>query len=211
MVILDLDGPILDGKLRHYNSYSAILREHGFDPMPMDQYWEMKRDHCDLYEQLKVSNADGLQDQFMKLWLERIESRKYLRMDRLQPGATEKLRRWRGQGIRLVLATMRNNSKNLRWQLRSFRISDLFDQVVVVGGHDGSKKAEAVRQQVEPSSSNTIWIGDTEADIDAARQIGVRVIAVASGLRSEEYLRSLKPDHVVPDLQAVNLEEIDAC
>lgn len=212
IVILDLDGPILDGQLRHYQCYSDILREHGFDPMPMEQYWEMKRSRCDLREQLKTSGADGIHDQFLRLWLERIESKEYLRMDRLQPGAVKKLRSWKEQGIRLVFATMRNNSRNLQWQLRTLGISDLFDQVVVVGnGHDGSRKAEAVRRQVEPNPSNTIWIGDTEVDIDAARQIGAKIIAVTCGLRSEAYLMSLKPDYLVPDLQSVCLEGISIC
>jgi len=211
IVVLDLDGPILNGKLRHYSCYSNILREHGFDPMPIEQYWEMKRNRRDLHEQLKVSRADGIYDQFLQLWLERIEMREYLRLDRLQPEAVMKLRHWKGQDICVVLATMRSNSQNLYWQLRSFDILNPFNQVIVIDGHDGSRKAEAVQRRVELSPSKTIWIGDTEADIDAARQIGVKIIAVTSGLRAASYLQSLDPDYLVPDLQSVCLEDLTLC
>lgn len=212
LVILDLDGPILDGKLRHYSCYSDILQEHGFDPMTIERYWELKRNRCDLHEQLMVSGAEGIHDQFLQLWLERIENRKYLKMDRQQPGALRRIRIWNSQGFRLVLATMRNNPENLHWQLRSFGILDLFDQILVVGGgHDGYKKAEAVQKQIEFNPSSTVWIGDTEADVFAARQIGVRIIAVTCGLRVKSYLTSLEPDCLMPDLQSVCLEEIAPC
>ena len=173
----------------------------------------MKRNYCDLREQLKVSDADEIHDRFLQSWLKRIETPKYLKLDRLQPGAVEKLRSWKEQDIRLVLATMRNNTRNLHWQLKVLNILGLFDQVVVTGsGHGGFSKARAVLQQIGGYvPSGTVWIGDTEADVIAARQIGIKIIALTCGLRTEAHLRSFKPDYLVPDLQGVNLEEIDPC
>lgn len=212
LIILDLDGPILDGKLRHYNCYSDILYENGFVPMSLDHYWKMKRNRRSLHEQLKISGADAIREQFLQLWLERIESRKYLEMDILQPGAVEKLCKWKVNNVPFVLVTMRNNSQNLHWQLDFLDILNLFDKVMVVGSnHDGSRKAEAVQKNIQFNPSRGVWIGDTETDVVAARQLGVPLVVVTCGLRSAEYLKALCPNYLLPDLQSICLEKITPC
>ena len=91
-IIMDLDGPLLNGKLRHYRCHSDILWENGFTAMPIDEYWEMKRQRIDRHEQLAVSAADRIYDDYLRAWMERIEEKKYLELDSLQPGAVQKLK-----------------------------------------------------------------------------------------------------------------------
>jgi len=70
----------------------------------------------------------------------------------------------------------------------------------------GAGKAEYVREAVPGlTASETIWIGDTEVDIEAARALGCRVCAVTCGLRTEAYLSSLSPDYIVQSLAEVKL------
>lgn len=206
-IILDLDGPILDGRLRHYKCYGDILVENGFTPLPVEEYWEMKRRRLDRHHQLAASKADGIYPLFLQRWLQRIEEKSYLAADRLQPGIPEKLQQWKSQGIELILVTMRNNMENLHGQLRILGLLPLLDQVVAVGTDSGEAgKAEAARPHVERSQKAAVlWVGDTETDIGAARRLGVRVCAVGCGLRTLEYLASLKPDFLVSDLRYLDL------
>lgn len=51
-----------------------------------------------------------------------------------------------------------------------------------------------------PSNAPTVVIGDTPLDIAAARAIGARALAVATGTHSEPELRAAGADRVVPDL-----------
>jgi phosphoglycolate phosphatase-like HAD superfamily hydrolase len=51
-------------------------------------------------------------------------------------------------------------------------------------------------------------IGDTPLDIQCARAIGARVIAVATGLHTVEELAPLKPDLLLADLS--NLASVQA-
>lgn len=209
-IILDLDGPILDGKLRHYQCYSEILTESGFAPLTADEYWNMKRRKLDRHQQLAASGADGIYQQFLQSWLQRIEDKSYLALDRLQPGVLEKLQEWKSYGIGLILVTMRNKESNLRWQLGSVGLLPLLDKVVAVGTDgDESCKADAARPYVEQSDrASILWIGDTEADINAARLLGIKVCVVGCGLRTMEYLTSLKPDFLVSDLKSVNFSKM---
>lgn len=210
-IIIDLDGPILDGRLRHYQCYSDILLENGFIPMSEDEYWEMKRNRLDRHKQLEVSGADVIYDRFLKSWLERIEDKEYLVLDRPQLGAVQKLWEWKSAGIKLILITMRNNKSNLDWQLGLFNLLPLFDQAIAVGTHgEAISKADAVKAFVEDTKNGAVlWIGDTETDINAAKMLGVKVCAVSCGLRTHDYLATLKPDFLVHDLNAIDFSEME--
>jgi phosphoglycolate phosphatase-like HAD superfamily hydrolase len=205
-VILDLDGPILEGRERHYTVYAAILREHGFEPMSPDRYWEMKRSRDDRRKQLAASGAGAIYEVFYTKWMERIEAPEMLLLDRVQPGVRETLTSWRARGLKLVLATMRQSPERLDAQLHALGVRDLLDEVVACAVDRGMhSKVERVRSLgLEPSTS--VWIGDTELDIGAAREFGCPVCAVTCGLRTEDYLRSLGPDLVARETRAPEIE-----
>lgn len=203
-VILDLDGPLLDGKQRHFQCYADILTEHGLRPIPMDTYWDMKRTRVNRKELLRLSDAVFFYDDFLRRWMRDIEQKKYLALDGLQEHVVDILNAWKKNGVRLLLATMRNNKANLHWQLTRLQLTGLFDQVVVTGNGDGgASKMSAVRPHMADTAlEHVVWIGDTEADVQAARQLGVKACALACGLRSGDYLASLHPDMLELDLAA---------
>jgi phosphoglycolate phosphatase len=203
-IVLDLDGPLLEGMWRHYQCYRDILAERSFKPIPMQQYWEMKRNRIDRRQLLALSNAGDLYDEFLAAWMARIETREYLALDRLQNHVVDILRDWKKSGIRLLLVTMRNNPDNLCGQLVELGITQYFDEVVVVGrAHACTNKAENIRLLLKDSRlEEIIWVGDTEVDIQAARELGIKVCALSCGLRSAEYLASLSPDMLEKDLNS---------
>jgi phosphoglycolate phosphatase len=201
-IVLDLDGPLLEGMYRHYHCYSDILLAHGFKPIPLEQYWQMKRSRANRRELLSLSQAHDLYDVFLAEWLRQIETPKYLAMDRLQVGVLSILEEWKGLGIRLLLATMRNDANSLHVQLENLGLTQLLDKVVVVGSeHAGTNKAKEIEPFLRDLDRATvIWIGDTEVDILAARALGVRVCALACGLRTADHLMSFLPDLLESDL-----------
>lgn len=207
-LILDLDGPLLDGMQRHYSCYRNILDEYGFRPIPVEQYWEMKRNRVDRRALLELSGARTLYNEFLNAWMDRIESREYLELDRLQNGVVDILSRWKRQGLRLFLDTMRNRPDNLSWQLDKLELLQFFEDVVVVGSQeDRTSKASKIRPRLTGIDVNgVVWVGDTEADVVAARELGVRMCALTCGLRTREYLVSLLPDYIEGDLHS--FEEI---
>jgi len=209
-VYLDLDGPVLDGKHRHYRCYSDILLQFGYKPMKLEQYWEMKRLRQDRTKQLAVSGATGIYNQFLSLWLERIEEKKYLELDCLQPMVHEMLTLWNFNNIRVILVTMRNNQDNLLWQLDRLALSPLFGDIIAVGSHESCEgKSEAVRNIVKATKSHQeLWIGDTEIDLRASRSLDIPICLLSCGLRDREYLNSLKPDFLLPDLASINIFRI---
>lgn len=205
-VCLDLDGPVLDGKFRHYRCYSDILLRFGYKPMGLEQYWQMKRLRLDRNKQLAVSGATEIYNDFLSLWLELIEDKVYLEQDQLQPLVLETLASWKLQGIKIILVTMRNRRDNLLWQLERLALSPLFDDIVAVGSNEsGNAKSEAVRKVLTDSSrNNNLWVGDTEIDLKASRSLGIPICLLNCGVRDAEYLKSLEPDYLAQDLASVN-------
>ena len=180
--------------------------EHGFEPMPIDTYWEMKRQRKNRHDQLVVSSADGIYSQFLATWLQRIEQREYLKLDLLQPGAFEKLQEWRAVGLKMILVTMRNDRDTLLWQLDMLKISSMFDAIMAVGSACGSAgKAGAARSLIgQADIGSVLWIGDTEVDLESARALGVASCLLGNGLRIPDYLAELHPDYLLPDIRSVD-------
>lgn len=211
-LILDLDGPILDGRYRHYACYQQILVTRDYKPVSFETYWRMKRNRVDHIRQLEASGAVSIAESFLSAWLELIEQPDLLMLDRLQNGVTEKLKRWREQGIRLILATMRRYPERLRNQLVHFGLDTYFDHVVVCGHLDGVGKAQELKRRFPNMPvKGCLWVGDTEADIEAARAFGCLVWAVTCGLRAKSYLSSLSPDFLSPDLVGIDLKCCYTC
>lgn len=207
-VILDLDGTILDGKLRHYTCYQRILSQTDYVPIDIDSYWQMKRERANLHQQLAMSGVEVITDEFKLLWLDLIEQPEMLRLDILQPGIVEHLRAWRNAQVRLVLATLRRFPKRLARQLSDLRLDGLFHRVVISNPNLGAagKQQQVVERVANLNPARCLWIGDTEVDIAAARALGCPVWAVTCGLRAESYLASLSPDYLSLNLTDVKLE-----
>lgn len=203
-IFLDLDGPLLDGKERHYRCYKAILERHGYKPIAIDEYWEKKRDLLNRRDLLDLSGAEKIYDVFLEDWLSMIETPEMLALDKVQDGALECLRNWKRQGIALTLVTLRKNKLGLDVQLDATGLRPCLDAVFACDHAEGGEgKAAAVRSMCSDGGSirNALWVGDTEADWTAARLLGCAVILVSNGLRSESYLKSLGGASVKPSIR----------
>ena len=209
-ILLDLDGPLLDGKYRHYQCYADILSSNGFAAMPMDAYWKMKRARKSRREQLGVSGAESIYETFLDEWLRNIEKPEYLALDRVQDGAIEQLQAWHEQGIAVVLVTMRSSWGALMSQLETTGLLPWFASVVVCE-HANSGKGKALallREFPDIAPVSCLWIGDTEADCEAARFLGCPVCLLMCGLRERDYLASLEPDFLHENLTELELEKM---
>lgn len=209
-IALDLDGTLLDGRLRHYHCYRDILESHGFYPLPVDEYWEMKRQRRSRKAQLAATGAESIYSEFLAAWMERIEKPEYLRLDRIQDGALTRLQEWRDAGLNVVLVTLRSNRATLMEQLQWTGLLPFFSSVVIcppAGGGEG-KAAGLLREFPGVESASCLWVGDTEADAEGAMHLGCPVWLLWCGLRSREFLSSLHPDFLTASIRDVDLGKV---
>lgn len=209
-ILLDLDGPLLDGKLRHHTCYADILTAHGYNFLDIDTYWKMKRKRISRREQLAATGAESLYDEFLDEWLRNIEKPEYLMLDRVQDGVPKILNTWVAMGLKIMLVTMRNNHSTLMQQLQSNGLFAHFSDVLVCKHADGGagKAIQVLHHYPDIKPTTCLWVGDTEADAEAARYLGCPVWLLTSGLRTKSFLQTLQPEFISEHLDNIDIEEI---
>lgn len=182
-IFFDLDGPILDGKLRHYNCYKDIVTKMSGRVVDIEEYWTAKRNGNNRAIIENESLLSGKYEEFIAEWIERIETKEYLKFDVLKPEIQATLIRFKAITKNLILITLRNNRDNLDWQLERYNIKKLFDKIIVCAQKEGNSKYEELENM---NLGKSLLIGDTEIDIEAANMTGIDFIGIANGLRTEK-------------------------
>ncbi len=202
VVFLDLDGVLLDVRTRFWAVQVAAVEALGGTPLSINAYWRGRQEGRTGRE---LAEAGGLRppalDHFQEEWLARIESKEFLPLDNVVPGAIEALDTL-GRDRTRVLTTLRANPETLEWQLRSFGLHAHLDLVLPVNPRAGvtwEAKAGAMRECGLPLEGGWM-VGDTEVDIRAGKLLGLRTIGVLSGLRGPEALQAEEPDYVLASL-----------
>ena len=209
-IAIDADGPLLDGREKHFACYQFIAERLGFEPLDGKTYWQLKRERTPLEKLLALTNAEINPTDFKRLWQDHIESPEFLDLDKLQDEALAKFKAWHGAGFCLTVSSLRQSFDKLTDQLESFGILSTIKKVIVTSAERGGRgKAEAFLEQLPKNSSNELlWIGDTEVDIESARFIGCPIWALSCGLRSADFLSRFKPDFLSKNIGEVEPEKV---
>jgi phosphoglycolate phosphatase-like HAD superfamily hydrolase len=106
-------------------------------------------------------------------------------------------------GCNVYLLTLRKNRKNLLDELKQKKLLHLFKKVLTAfpAATPCDNYKIKVRLLKKVCSASDVIIGDSRADILSGRLNKLTTIAVASGIRNRQYLRSLKPDYIIYNLR----------
>ena len=130
------------------------------------------------------------------------------RADRVLPGVAELLRRLRASGVPVAIATGSARAV-AQAKLRAAGLADYLRSGAY--GDEVEDRPELLRRAIVDASGaygrrflagNAIVIGDTPGDILAARVVGARVLAVATGRFSLDELDEHGPDFSFPHLDS---------
>lgn len=127
------------------------------------------------------------------------------RVDWILPGVTELLRKLRATGVALAIAT--GSARGVgEAKLAASGLADYFP--VGAFGDEVHDRAALLRSAIRSASAhygrrflaaNAVVLGDTPVDIRAAREIGARVVAVATGRFGVDELDQHGPDATFVD------------
>lgn len=193
-IFLDLDGPVLEGRERHYACYRDIIVSHGGQPLDIDTYWSLKRQKTTRDAILLQSGFHAAYDVFMTEWMNRIETPLYLAFDRPKPDIHNQLRRLKTHARHTYLVTMRHNRDALLRQLDDLDLTSSFDMIVDCPPMDKDTKYNKLKHL---NFKRALVIGDTEEDVKTAALLRVPCIGISNGLREP---RHLDTQHIFPEL-----------
>jgi phosphoglycolate phosphatase-like HAD superfamily hydrolase len=201
LLLFDLDGPILDVLPRYHAVHVALVESHGGRPLAADDYWALKRDQI---PEAAILSRTGLSvEQVGQVVQERllaIERAEYVALDRPWPWSRTVLGDV-GRSATLMLVTLRADIQLVQDQLGRLGLAPLFESVLAGPGAGPAPKVERVRKAGLPGNRRTVFIGDTEVDIQSGRELGARTVATRTGIRSAAKLATFGADTVIDDIR----------
>jgi len=186
-VVLDLDGTLLDSRRRHVVVLTDCINQiNGAAYTPDDfhdfvSYKSEGNTGLSYLKDKKIPNEGAI----ISLWIQKIEHKKYLRLDRLYPNVLRDLEKM-SERYDLFLLTARANKGNACWQISESGIEDFFSDMMVVKstGNVGLNKYRAIQ-----SIPLDFVIGDTETDLALANYSKCDFFPLNYGFRSAGYWR----------------------
>ncbi len=214
LVLFDIDGTLLDsggaGRRAMITAFEQVFGTAG----PVDQYSMAGK--VDSQIVVELMRAAGLPDETihaqMPAYFEAYVSELQRIIDhhpvRSLPGVTELLDRLT-QHPNVVVGLLTGNIwRGAQEKLKAANLASYFDGLGAFGEDALSRPElpaiavrraeEAVREKFR--GKDVVIVGDTPADIDCGRALGVKSIAVATGPYSCEELREHQPDFCFPNL-----------
>ncbi|MBA4446276.1 HAD family hydrolase [Cylindrospermopsis raciborskii S07] len=215
-LITDFDGPIMDVSERYYRVYLLCLQKTKYPSqvihkLTKEEFWQFKRSHTAEKQIAFKSGLDAEQAQeFAKIRKETVHTEPYFDYDIMVPGALEALVKVKEAGIDLVVMTMRR-VRELNYAFDKFNLDKFFpedrryclsnDYIKTRDIEDKPLLMAKAIKELPPATE--IWmVGDTEADITAAKKHAVKMIGVESGIRDRTQLELYQPDFILEDLKA---------
>lgn len=218
IIYCDFDGPIVDVSDRYYDTYRHALSQtqtfyqsHGqalyITPLSKNQFWQLKKDRV---SDIEIAMRSGLEEEEITFFLDFVRNivnhPLLLKKDKLQPCVNWALALLHSKGAKLVLVTLRCNDQ-VEEILNNYGLKRLFSGIYGSKDHNAAYqnnstiKSQLLKEAIANfGRDNAYMIGDTEADILAAQDRGIPVIALTCGIRSHGYLQQFKPDQIHPDL-----------
>ncbi len=198
ILYFDLDGTLIDVRKRHYAAYVDTARELGLTPLSQQAFWQERRGGA-ATEDLIGSVRESDRKRFTERWRSRTDAPSYIRLDTLIPGARATLAALR-KSYELVLVTLREDRETLLDQLDELSLSKFFTAIYSRNGDDEPASKATLIQLFGDHNEDAAVIGDSEADLEAARELGIDSVCVTTGVRSRRYLDELGPDEVLSSI-----------
>lgn len=214
-VIFDLDGTVLDSIDAYWRAFNAAVAAFKLEPVAkerllalMSQGASLAEILCSIYPTLRPEPGASM--------VEKIKSairKEYSTHDGgevgLTGGAQELLRQLRLRGLKIGIVTSRTIPPERQWyELEKLQVAHFID-AMVTGAEARRKPApdtiiECLRR-LELLPQESIFVGDSQADVMAAKAAGLRTVAVTTGVSHMRALLAESPDFIFNDL----LEFID--
>jgi phosphoglycolate phosphatase-like HAD superfamily hydrolase len=216
LVLWDVDGTLVHtaghGREAFSDAFQALFRRPpARDELPMAG----RTDYAialDLLRRNEVEDAESWLPRMFEQLHSALSRRRALitRQGHPQPGVREALEAV-GEAPGFIQTLMTGNIEpNAQLKLAAFELDGLVDlEIGGYGSERGSRSAlveiarekARTRRGVEVPAAQSVVLGDTPLDVEAAREAGARAVAVATGPYGVDELERAEPDAVLPDLR----------
>lgn len=200
-IIFDFDGTLVRSHDEIYAVLRELCEEYRLSLPPPEEFRNMNTRETIRRLGIKIWQVP----RFTGLARKKLQER--LGLYAFEPGILDFLRElknsppphlsWPTGKIQIGLVSS-NSTPNVLKVLDRFGATDLFDKIhcgsPLLGKH---RNIAQIVKQMKLKVDDCVYVGDETRDIEASRQVGVKVAAVAWGFHSIQNLSSFSPDYLV--------------
>lgn len=208
-IVFDLDGTLVDFNL-DYRALRAEVRSHLLKTGVPASVLSLKEN---IFETLRKTEIFLKNAGKSTEWIEEIRydvlgiAEKYeleaAVSTELLPGAVETLKTLKRMGLRIGLCTI-SSEKSASYILHRFRILDFFDAVVtrnmVNQVKPNPEHLEVVLKALDVVPEESALIGDSDADMQCARELKSIAVGLSTGLSTMEQLKSKGANYIITSI-----------
>ena len=210
LVLFDLDGTLVTFTLDVKNSKKEIINYLNINKIDIEPDKHLGFNH--LFTLVKKKLEDRCDIEYQKVRNDLFQIMKTFeenasKTTELQDSCVEVLRDLVKRNVKIGLVTS-NNKKTAHDILKKFDIYNFFDIIIC--------REDTYRHKPDPTplqkaikglnmkNEETIFIGDSVFDVNAAKNLGIPVIGIAKNESDITRLRKYKPEYLVENLKEVN-------
>lgn len=200
-VLFDLDGTLLDTLQDLVDSVNELLAQNG---LPQKSFEEIRSYmgngaaelvQCALPTRVPKAELQDYLRQYREIYARNMEKH-----TKPYPGLPELLKKLQEAGIKTGVISNKPDWAARKLSEKAF--GSLLDGAV--GDRPGKVKRkpdpeplELMMRELGVDPQKTIYVGDSEVDIETARNAGIEGVAVSWGFRDRPFLEKQAPDHLV--------------
>ena len=198
LLIFDMDGTVIDTREEIYSTFHEAFRNLGIElnEEKLDMYVGLPL--RELLKELLGEYRPEVEEEIRRIYYSPRE-----RKIRVFPGIMEILEM---NAHKKAILTSKKRRPAL-YDLDYLGIRHHFSMILGADDVKANKPSgEGILKIMDALGfcrEEVLMIGDTEMDIMAAKDAGVKSVAVTWGFRSEEFLRRYEPDYIVESVEAL--------
>ncbi len=197
VILFDWDGTIVDNSKQWFNSFNKMRNELGLNDASFDDFMETAPHF------FRKKSLDGieLRSDMMKraseIWLKNYE--KISNDMQLHNGIKEFLKRLRNEGYKIGVVTG-GDGRRIKKEVERFELSENFSVIITRDDNVEEKpdpgKLLTACEKLGIKPHECVYIGDMDIDILAAKNCGMKAIAVTWGTHNEDLFKNVKAEHI---------------
>ena len=201
LVILDLDGTLVNSEALLVNLVNSTLTGAGHPPAPPSAVAAaIGLPLADVFRRAAPDAGPAVIDALCDSYRQCADAAEFVRQFTLYADVAETLATLRAATVRLAIGTSKGRATTLDI-LTHCGIARHIDAVIggdcVERGKPHPEMIERARALFTAAPRRTLMVGDTSFDIHMGQAAGVATCAVTYGMHEAESLRQLRPDFII--------------
>lgn len=195
-IIFDWSGVVKDALTSQHWLTNQVFKKHGLEPLSIEEFAENWEQPYQLFYNKYLPNLSMEEEE--KDYLEAMRSKE---CPKAQPvaGMVELIKTLKERGYFLTVISS-DHSETILNEIKEYGLENVFIEIIN-NVHDKFNSAKNLLQKYNLDLSETYFIGDSNHEVDVAKKLGIKSIAVTWGLCNIKRLKSVNPDFLINNVK----------